>query len=180
MSPGRVRRPAVFLDRDDTLLQDEHYMSDPAQVRLIPGVHGALLRLVQAELPLVLVSNQSGVGRGWITTAQVAAIQGRMCELLPGVPFAGFEYCFHRPDEGCPCRKPQPLMILRAAARLGLDLGRSTMVGDTPKDVAAGKAAGCWAVQVPLDAASPRAAEADQIVATLGEAVDWILARLSR
>lgn len=171
-------RAAVFLDRDDTVLIDEHYMNDPAQVRVIPGVGRALRRLQEAGFALVLISNQSGVGRGWITPGQVEAIQRRMCELLPGVTFSGFEYCFHRPDETCPCRKPKPLMIQRAAARLNIDLSRSAMVGDTPKDVQAGQAAGCKGIQVPLTDASQREPKADHIAPTLGHAADWIIATL--
>ncbi len=166
---------AVFLDRDDTLLDDESYMSRPEQVRLLPGVHDALLRLQEAGRALVLVSNQSGVGRGWFTERDVAAIQARMLELLPGVTFAGFEYCFHTPDEGCPCRKPQPLMILRAASRLGVDLSRSVMVGDRPSDMGAARAAGCRSLFLSADQAAINEVAPDHAAADLPAGVEWIL-----
>lgn len=173
--PPAGRGRAVFLDRDDTILRDRHYMNDPEQVELLPGAHDALLALCRAGFSLVVVSNQSGVGRGWITRDQVQAIEDRMTALLPGVVFAGFAYCFHRPDERCPCRKPSPLMLKRAAAHLNLDLGRSFMVGDAPKDVAAGRAAGCRTVQVRTGQDQPQAPDADHIAADLAEAARWIL-----
>ena len=165
---------AVFIDRDDTILQDESYMSRVSQVRLIPGVDRALGQLQGHGWELVLISNQSGVGRGWITPGQVQAIQDRMCQLL-GLTFAGFEYCFHRPDQQCGCRKPSPVMILRAAERLGIDLGRSVMVGDRAKDVEAGNAAGCWSVLVSSDETRQAGCLPDLVVPDLGGAAAWIM-----
>ena len=167
---------AVFLDRDDTLLVDESYMSRVEQVRLVPGARRALGRLQEAGWPLVLISNQSGVGRGWITTGQVQAIEDRMCSLL-GLSFASCEYCFHRPQEACGCRKPSPAMILRASRRLGLDLPGSVMVGDRAKDVLAGAAAGCRAVLISDDPVELAACQPDHTAPNLGAAVDWILGR---
>ena len=166
-------KKAVIIDRDDTVLVDDSYMSRVEQVRLIPGVREALGRLTGAGWDLVLISNQSGVGRGWITRPQVQAIQDRMCELL-GLSFSGFEYCFHRPDERCGCRKPSPAMILRAAERLGIDRDRSVMVGDKAKDVSAGNAAGCWSVLV-SDDPEQAACEPDLTAPDLGQAAEWIL-----
>ncbi len=167
---------AVFIDRDDTILEDESYMSRVEQVRLIPGVSEALGRLQSTGLELVLISNQSGVGRGWIAPGQVQAIEDRMCELL-GLSFAASEYCFHRPDEACGCRKPSPAMILRAAEALALDRRRSVMVGDKAKDVLAGEAAGCWTVLVSDDPEQRAACQPDLTVSHLGDAVAWIEGR---
>lgn len=167
---------AVFIDRDDTILVDEGYMSDPAQVRLVPGAAQALGRLRRANYLLVLVSNQSGVGRGWITRDQVRAIQDRMCALLPGIDFAGFQYCFHRPDQGCGCRKPEPTLILQAAERLLIDLPCSVMVGDMAKDVEAGNAAGCWSVLISKDPGAGDRCGADHVAPDLGAAAEWITA----
>jgi histidinol-phosphate phosphatase family protein len=161
------------LDRDDTLLADEGHMTDAAQVRLLPGVRQALLRLQRADFRLVLISNQSVVGRGWATPEQVQGIQQRICRLLPGVSFAGFEYCFHRPDESCDCRKPRPGMLLRAARRLDLDLARSVMVGDRASDVLAGQAAGCKTVL--LGRAEAGLCQPDHVAADLAGAAEWIL-----
>ena len=148
-------------------------MSDPGQVRLVPGVPEALARLQRAGLALVLISNQSGVARGLISVEQVQAIEVRLRALLPGITLAGAEYCFHSPDDGCACRKPAALMLQRAARRLEIDLPRSVMVGDRASDVAAGAAAGCWTVL--LGDRSAGGAAPDHLARTWAEAVPWIL-----
>lgn len=168
-------KPAIFIDRDDTLLQDEGYMSRPDQVRLFPGTLEALKTLQGAGLTLVLVSNQSGVGRGWFSQGEVQAIQERMLELLPGVEFAAFEYCFHMPEDGCPCRKPQPLMILRAAHKQGIDLSRSVMIGDRLSDVGAGRSAGCKTLLLSRDEELIKEARPDHAAPSLAHGVEWVL-----
>jgi histidinol-phosphate phosphatase family protein len=137
-------RRALFLDRDGTLIVDVHYPKDPAQVEVIPGAAEALRRL-QDAWTLVVVSNQSGIGRGLITEAQAAAVHDRFVAAFAaaGVRFEGCYYCPHLPDAGCACRKPAPGMLVDAARELGLDLARSAMLGDKPSDLEAGRAAGC-------------------------------------
>lgn len=139
-----MTRPALFLDRDGTLIVDVGYPRDPAEVTLMPGA-AAALRELAATRALVIVSNQSGVGRGRITPAEAAAVHARTARLFAdeGVTFAGAYYCFHAPDAGCRCRKPAPGMLLDAARDQGLDLAQSVMLGDKPADVEAGVAAGC-------------------------------------
>ncbi len=141
-------RPAVFLDRDGTLIPDEGYLADASRVRLIPGVAPALRALAASGKLLVVVSNQSGVARGLIKSEEVAAVHARVVELLAaeGVHLDAAYHCEHGPDDGCACRKPRPGMLLRAAAEHPIDLRRSLMVGDKPSDVAAGEAAGCKAL----------------------------------
>lgn len=165
-------RRAVFLDRDDTVLVDSGYMSDADTLVLVPGAREALRLLRRAGLKLVLISNQSGVARGLVTPEQVRAIEERLFDLL-GLRLDGVEYCFHHPDEACPCRKPAPEMIQRAARRLDVDLPRSVMVGDQESDVEAGNAAGCWTVRICPEGA-PSAA--DHLAPDLAGAVGWILA----
>ncbi len=180
-APGRGAlpglQPAVFLDRDGTLNPDPGYIADPALFTLYPETGPALMRLQRAGFVLVLITNQSGVGRGLITETALDAVHARMTALLGahGVALAGIYVCPHRPDERCVCRKPAPTMILRAAADLGLDLGRSWMVGDKEIDVRLGLAAGVtplWlarqAVEVPADLATvPRVADLGQAAATI-------------
>jgi rfaE bifunctional protein nucleotidyltransferase chain/domain len=142
---GDPERGAVFLDRDGTLIEDSGYIADPSRVRLLPGVAGAL-RALQAEgFRLVLVSNQSGIGRGLISRHQADAVNQRFIEELEqrGVRLDAAHYCPHSPDEGCSCRKPAPGLLLDAARELKLELGRSFMVGNTAADVEAGRSAGC-------------------------------------
>lgn len=138
-------RPVVFLDRDDTIIVDRGYLSDPAGVELLPGAAGALERLERAGYALVVISNQSAIGRGYCTAAGVEAVNRRVEEVLAdhGVALAAIYYCPHAPGEGCGCRKPEPGLILQAARELGADLARSIMVGDKPGDAEAGKRAGC-------------------------------------
>lgn len=137
-------RRALFIDRDGTLIVDVGYPRDPAQVEPLPGALDAL-RALQAHHALVIVSNQSGIGRGLITPAEARAVHARVVERFgqAGVVFAGAYYCPHDPGAGCACRKPAPGLLLDAARELGLDLAASVMIGDKPSDVAAGRAAGC-------------------------------------
>lgn len=175
-------RRAVFLDRDNTLVYDPGYLSDPAQVRLLDGVAAALARLKAAGFLLVLVSNQSGVGRGYYTADDVALVQARLGELLAeqGVVLDGAYYCFHTPDTICACRKPQPGMLFDAARDLRIDLARSFGVGDKPGDATAAKRAGCRAALVETGRADERAARGsdlppDAVLPDLAAAATWIL-----
>jgi histidinol-phosphate phosphatase family protein len=138
------RRPALFIDRDGTLITDVGYPRDPARVEPLPGVFDAL-RALQASFALVIISNQSGLGRGIITQAEASAVHDRVVEVFgrAGIEFAGAYYCPHAPEAGCTCRKPAPGLLLDAARDLGLDLAGSVMLGDKASDVAAGLAAGC-------------------------------------
>ena len=153
--PGRRR--AVFLDKDGTLVEDVPYNVDPGLIRMTPGVAEGLARLRDEGFALFVVSNQSGVARGYFPESALGPVEQELRRLLAesGVPMDGFYYCPHHPDgvvEGyampCDCRKPQPGMILRAAREHGLDLGRSWFVGDILDDVEAGRAAGCRTVLI--------------------------------
>jgi D-glycero-D-manno-heptose 1,7-bisphosphate phosphatase len=133
---------ALFLDRDGTIIEDTGYVCRVEDVRLLPGVREALADL-QQHYRLVLVSNQSGIGRGMFGHAELDAVHARMNQLLAEVRFAGVYYCVHRPEDGCQCRKPRPGMLQTAARDLGINLSQSIMVGDKSSDVEAGAAAGC-------------------------------------
>lgn len=140
-----AKAKAVFLDRDGTLIADEYYLADPEFVRLLPGAAAVLVELKKLGFLLVLVSNQSGIGRGLINSDQAAQVHRRMEELLAdcGVRLDAVYYCPHAPEEGCLCRKPAPGMLLRAATELGIELAESIMIGDKMSDVEAATAAGC-------------------------------------
>ena len=138
---------ALFLDRDGTLIVDVGYPRDPAQVELIAGAIDSL-RDLERDWALVIVSNQSGIGRGLITAPEATAVHDRMIEMFAahGIAFAGVYYCPHAPDAGCACRKPAPGLLEQAARELDLDLAASVIVGDKPSDVAAGLAVGARGV----------------------------------
>ena len=137
MTPGL--RPAVFVDRDGTLISERYYLADPAGVALMPDAVSALASLRQAGYALVVVTNQSGIARGVYTEEDYRAVAARLDQILrdAGVLLDGTYYCPHHPDYTgpCDCRKPATGMFRRAAEDLGLDLGRSWYVGDKITDV---------------------------------------------
>jgi D-glycero-D-manno-heptose 1,7-bisphosphate phosphatase len=136
----RRARPAVFLDRDGTVIEDRHYLADPDGVALLPGAADAIARLNRAGLPVVLVTNQSGIGRGYFTEADFQQVQRRLESLLreAGAHLDAVFHCPHPPDAACPCRKPAPGLFLQAADRLAVDLRASFLIGDRPRDVLPG------------------------------------------
>jgi D-glycero-D-manno-heptose 1,7-bisphosphate phosphatase len=142
--------PHLFLDRDGTLIREVHYLRDPAKVVLEKSAVDGLLRFLAAGYRLVVVSNQSGVGRGLITEENVAAVNYRVSELLAdqGVSISSWHHCPHRPDEGCTCRKPAPGLFQQAAVMHSVDWKRSLMVGDKPTDVQAGHYLGMLGVLI--------------------------------
>jgi D,D-heptose 1,7-bisphosphate phosphatase len=138
-------RPAVFLDRDGTLNVDRAYLTRPEQMQLLPGVGAAVRRLCSAGLACVVVTNQSALGRGMMTEADLQAVHEEMLRQLDA-DGAGLDGIYHSPHVlDHPDRKPAPGMLLRAAADLRLDLAASWMIGDSPRDVLAGQSAGCRA-----------------------------------
>jgi histidinol-phosphate phosphatase family protein len=170
----RAGAEAVLLDRDGTLIVDVPYNGDPEQVRAIPGAREALERLRRAGVPLAMVSNQSGVGRGLIEEADVAAVNRRVEELLG--PLGPWLICPHTPDDGCECRKPGPGLVLQAAERLGVPAERCVLIGDIGADVDAARAAGARSVLVPTPRTRPEEVAAAPVTArTLGEAVELAL-----
>jgi histidinol-phosphate phosphatase family protein len=128
------------------LIVDVPFNGDPDRVTVEPGVKAALDRLRAAGLPLAVVSNQSGVGRGYITNAQVDAVNHRVEQLLG--PFAGFFVCPHAPEDGCDCRKPQPQLILDAARAMNVEAERCVVIGDRDSDVEAAVRAGAIPVKI--------------------------------
>ncbi len=144
-----LQRPAVFLDRDGVIVRDSGYPSRWEDLVLLPGAVDAMRRLRQAGYRLVIVTNQSGIGRGLFSEATYQSLSERLQRALQaaGAGVDGVYHCPHRPaplgaTPGCDCRKPQPGLLLRAARELGLDLAASIMIGDRPSDVQAGRAAG--------------------------------------
>jgi len=144
--------PAVFLDKDGTLLEDVPYNVDPDRMRWTPGAEIALRKLAEAGFRLVVISNQPGVARGLFAEEALLGVRTRLAEMFQavGTSLADFSYCPHHPwgkvpayAKACDCRKPSPGLISRAASKHQLDLGRSWMIGDILDDVEAGRRAGC-------------------------------------
>ena len=137
---------AVLFDRDGTLVHDVPYNGDPALVQPVPRAREALDLLRGAGIRVGVISNQSGVARGMITTRQVEAVNARIEEVLG--PFDVWEYCPHGPDDDCKCRKPLPGMVLEAAERLALQPAQCVVVGDKQSDLEAAIAAGATGIFV--------------------------------
>lgn len=138
---------AVLFDRDGTLIEDVPYNGDPARVRLMPGAREAVDLLRVRGIAIGVVSNQSGIGRGLLTEQDVRRVNARVDELLGTL--GTWVYCPHAPEEGCPCRKPRPGLVIDAARRLGVPPGACLVIGDIAADMGAARAAGARGVLVP-------------------------------
>jgi len=140
----------VILDRDGALIQERNYLSHPDQVEMIPGVVEGLRELRRIGCGLIVVTNQSGVGRGYFDEARLASIHRRLCDLLAaeGVSLEGIYYCPHLPEDHCRCRKPQPMLVEKAAGELGFDPRASFVIGDKPCDIDLGRQVGAKTILV--------------------------------
>jgi D,D-heptose 1,7-bisphosphate phosphatase len=136
---------AVFLDRDGTIMSDPGYISDPGKVEIFAEVVDALKALKKAGYLLLIITNQSGIGRGYFSSDDLEKVNMRMSALFEerGVVFDGIYFCPHVDENKCICRKPQPGLIFRAAQEHDIDISVSFMVGNSRSDVMAGVAAGC-------------------------------------
>jgi D-glycero-D-manno-heptose 1,7-bisphosphate phosphatase len=181
-------RPAVFLDRDGTINVEVNYLHRIDDLVLVPGAAGVIARLNRAGLPVIVVTNQAGIARGMYDVAAMEALHAHLQTLLAGhdAHIDAFYFCPHHPDftGACACRKPEPGMLLRAAADHGLDLSRSWLIGDSAGDMGAGRTAGCRTILVRTGYGTEveRRIEQDEggkrpdaVVASLPEAVTYIL-----
>ncbi|WP_028057985.1 D-glycero-alpha-D-manno-heptose-1,7-bisphosphate 7-phosphatase [Candidatus Solirubrobacter pratensis] len=173
-----MSRPAVFLDRDGVLNEAPlvagrpHPPATPDAIALLPGVAEACSELRAAGLPLIVVTNQPDIARGTQSRAAVDAINARLREL---VDVDEVVVCPHDDDDACACRKPRPGMLLDAARRWDVGLGRSVMVGDRWRDIEAGRAAGTKTVFLDRSYDEPAPDAADLTVTELKESVTWII-----
>jgi D-glycero-D-manno-heptose 1,7-bisphosphate phosphatase len=176
-----ARRPAVFLDRDGTIIEDRGYLADPAEARLFPDAARSL-RALSKLFSLFIVTNQAGVAEGVIGLEDVDHVNADLVARLEkeGVRIAGVYVCPHRRTDGCDCRKPNPYFLLQAARDFQLDLRRSFVVGDHPSDVALAENAGARGVYV-LTGHGPRhlseVPAGVVVVEGIREATCWILSR---
>ena len=180
-----VSRPAVFLDRDGTISEDVGYLNDVNQFRMFPFAAGAIRRLNDANLPVIVVTNQSGGGRGMFAESMVHTVHEEMTQQLAaaGAHLTAIYYCPHTSDDDCECRKPKPGMIRQATREHGVDLARSFVVGDRYGDVELAQAKGGRGVLVKTGYGEedlrmngenwPR--QPDFVAGDLADAVDWIL-----
>jgi D-glycero-D-manno-heptose 1,7-bisphosphate phosphatase len=180
---GAARRRPIILDRDGTIIVDHGYLDDPDKIEFLPGALEGLRQWHALGHPLVVVSNQSGIGRGVLTRQRVLEINARMQALLDaaGTPLDGIYFCPHGPDEGCDCRKPRSRLVEEAAAALGFEPGRAVVIGDKSSDVELGRRLGAVSMLISADGRAsdgiptepdyvvPSLLEAARITAELGE-----------
>jgi D-glycero-D-manno-heptose 1,7-bisphosphate phosphatase len=168
----------VVLDRDGTIIRERNYLADPDGVELLPGAGAALLRLRMLGFGLIVVTNQSGVARGYFDQDRLNEIHDRMRALLAveGAELDDIDYCPHRPEDACGCRKPATGMIERASRRLGFDPARCIVIGDSVCDIELGRAIGATTILVRTGygAAVEGSASADHVVDDLPAAADLI------
>lgn len=176
-----MKMQAVFLDRDGTVNIDTGYLSDPAKLHLIDGAADAIKRLNEAGIKVIVVSNQSGVGRGFFTNADEARVNERLVEVLAasGARLDGIYYCPHLPDDGCQCRKPATGLVDSAAQEHAIEIRRSCVVGDKASDIELARNLGVRSALVltgngreELSKISPAP---DYVAQDLADAVAWIL-----
>lgn len=188
-------RAAVFLDRDGTVNEEVGYLRDLNDLKLIPGAASAIRKLNESGIAVVLVTNQSGVARGYFSEAFVKETHALLSSMLAqeGARFDGIYYCPHHPTAGeseytmvCDCRKPATGLLDRAAHDLSIDLHKSFMVGDKWSDVELGHRAGCRSVMVKTGFGSDEAGnkrplhvkEPEYTAHNLADAVDWIIKQI--
>lgn len=136
---------AVFLDRDGTIIEDPGYLRDAQAIKPLAGALESLRRLTEAGWLLIVVTNQSGVGRGFISNEELLEVRSAFETMMrrAGAPVTATYWCLHAPEENCECRKPSPSLFLQAAVENQIDLSRSWMIGDRESDILSGRNAGC-------------------------------------
>jgi D-glycero-D-manno-heptose 1,7-bisphosphate phosphatase len=181
-APVGPLRPAVFVDRDGVLNYNKiDHIKSPDEFDPIPGAAEAVAALKAAGWVVVVISNQSGIGRGLFGQEALERITAKMCAGLQaaGGVVDGIYYCPHTPEAGCGCRKPAPGLVQQAAREHGLDLPQSYFIGDKAADIACGKSVGMGTILVetglPEERPDPEVARPDHVARDLGAAVEWIL-----
>jgi D-glycero-D-manno-heptose 1,7-bisphosphate phosphatase len=169
------RAAAVFFDRDGTLMEEVHYCGDPARVRVFPGVPEALRKLKQAGFRTFVITNQSGIGRGLITEAQYHAVEEELLHQVGAGVIDATYFCADPPAVPSTRRKPEPGMVLEAAAAYDIDLARSCFIGDKSADIECGQRAGTRTILVLTGYPAERDSRPDFTAHDTSEAVQIVL-----
>ena len=171
-----MTRRFVFLDRDGTIIADKHYLADPDGVELMPQAGLGLRHFLRLGFGLIVVTNQSGVARGYFTQRDVEAVHARMVALLRAeqIDLAGIYICPHGPQDGCDCRKPSVGLALRAAAEHKFNTAHSVVIGDKASDMEFARRLQALSILLSDTTASIRSVDADYICRDLGEAANVI------
>jgi histidinol-phosphate phosphatase family protein len=168
---------AVFLDRDGTMARDVNYCSSPDDFELFPETPKAVKALKEHGFKVIVITNQSGIARGYFTEETLHRIHDKMLAELAqaGAHIDGIYYCPHHPDDNCQCRKPKPELALRAAKDFNIDLSSSFVVGDLEMDIGLGKAIGSRTVLLSQQLRSSNNSLPDHITTDLYQAALWII-----
>jgi D-glycero-D-manno-heptose 1,7-bisphosphate phosphatase len=175
---------AVFLDRDDTIIRDPGYLSDPRGIDILPGAAEAIRAINESGIPAIIITNQSGIARGFIKEEVLDAIHERLKALLAGqgAMIDAIYFCPHHPEGireeyriACACRKPRPGLLLRAAEDFGLDLMHCYLVGDKPIDIETIHGVGGKGILVSTETGLGLKTKADYTAPSIKDAVQWIL-----
>jgi histidinol-phosphate phosphatase family protein len=167
--------PAVFFDRDGTLMEEVQYCADPALVRVYPGVPEALRKLKQAGFRVFVISNQSGIGRGLFTLEQYRAVEAEFLRQIGEGLIDASYFCPDAPDVPSTRRKPEPGMVFEAAGEFAIDLARSYFVGDKAADIECGRRAGTRTILVLTGYGAEQTCQADFTVASAVDAAALVL-----
>jgi D-glycero-D-manno-heptose 1,7-bisphosphate phosphatase len=179
VSGGNAADKVVILDRDGTLVIDRGYLSDPAGLEFEPGAVEGMKWLYSRGYRLVVITNQSGVGRGLFTIERVEAMNERLNVMVEeaGAKLEGIYYCPHAPDDGCACRKPALGLMTRAASELDFDPKSAIMIGDKESDIEFGRRAGATTILIAADGSAAHVrTQADIVAPNLMEAARAITA----
>jgi D-glycero-D-manno-heptose 1,7-bisphosphate phosphatase len=189
---SNIKDWAVFLDRDGTINEEVNYLGDPALLKLTPGAAKAIHLLNAHKIPVIVITNQAGIARGYFNEAQMHSVHQALDLMIAmeNAKIDAYYYCPHHPTAGigeyktnCACRKPEPGMLYQAAQDLHLDLSRSYLVGDKLTDIQAGNLAGCQTVLVETGYGKAESKiqqdeiKIDRISSDLLSAIDWILSQ---
>jgi D-glycero-D-manno-heptose 1,7-bisphosphate phosphatase len=167
----------VILDRDGTIVFDRHYLNDPAGLEFLPGAAEGLRSMYMQGYRLLVITNQSGIGRGRISLQAMQQMNHRLMDMVAdaGARLERIYFCPHRPDDHCDCRKPEPKLLLAAATELGFAAERSVVIGDKPSDIEFGAAVGATTMLVVATAhGGHEAARADYVVQDLVQAAQLL------
>ncbi|HUK02444.1 MAG TPA: HAD family hydrolase [Steroidobacteraceae bacterium] len=167
----------VLLDRDGTIVIDRDYLDDPGQLEFLPGAAAGLRLLHERGIRVVVITNQSGVGRGRFSLERLEEIHRELRRMVQqaGAQIEGIYFCPHSPEEGCACRKPNTQLVIQAAAALGFDPASSVVIGDKASDIELGRRIGAVTMLISADAQPPsESARPDYIVRDLLEAAQLI------